>query len=53
MGQVDSTNTAALIERILGLTNSPQSVPFYRKAIQKLGEGIVEQEYGELRYRMH
>jgi hypothetical protein len=53
MGQVESAHTAALIERILGLTNSPQSVPFYRKAIQELGEGIVEEEYGELRYRMH
>jgi hypothetical protein len=53
MVQAKSGYTAALIERILGLTNSPQSVPFYRKAIQKLGEGIVEQEYGELRYRMH
>jgi hypothetical protein len=49
MGQAESPHTAALIERILGLTNSPQSVPFYRKAIRKLGEGIVEEEYGELR----
>lgn len=41
----------ALIERILQVTQSPQSVPFYRKAIATLGEGIVDQEYGELRYR--
>ena len=53
MVQPESAHTAALIQRILGLTNSPQSVPFYRKAIKKLGEGIVEEEYGELRYRMH
>jgi len=53
MGQAESPHTAALIERILGLTNSAQSVPFYRKAIKKLGEGVVEEEYGELRYRMH
>jgi hypothetical protein len=52
MVQAESGHTAALIERILSLTNSPQSVPFYRKAIQILGEGIVEEEYGELRYRM-
>jgi len=44
MGQAESPHTAALIERILGLTNSAQSVPFYRKAIKKLGEGVVEEE---------
>ena len=53
MVQAESAHITALIERILGLTNSPQSVPFYRKAIKKLGEGVVEEEYGELRYRMH
>lgn len=42
----------ALIERILKLTRSPQSLPFYRKAIATLGEGIVDEELGELRYRM-
>ena len=52
MVQAESEHAAALIERILSLTNSPQSVPFYRKAIQILGEGIIEEEYGELRYRM-
>ncbi len=53
MGQAESVHAAVLIERILGLTNSPQSVPFYLKAIKKLGKGIVEEECGELRYRMH
>lgn len=42
----------ALIERILKLTRSPKSMPFYRKAIATLGEGIVDEELGELRYRM-
>lgn len=42
-----------LIGRILELTKSPQSEPFYRKAIQALGKGIVEEELRELRYRMH
>ena len=41
----------ALIERILKVTQSPQSLPFYRRAIATLGEGIVDQEYGELRHR--
>jgi hypothetical protein len=41
----------SLIERILKATQSPQSLPFYRRAIAALGEGIVDQEYGELRYR--
>ena len=53
MVHAESEHTAALIERILSLTNSPQSVPFYRKAIKKLGKGIFEEEYGELRYRMN
>jgi hypothetical protein len=53
MKQAKPEHVPALIERILEITNSPQSVPFYRKAIENLGEGIVEEECGELRYRMH
>ncbi len=41
-----------LLEAILNLTNSQKSLPFYRMAIQKLGTGVVEEELGELRYRM-
>jgi hypothetical protein len=40
----------SLIERILKVTQSPQSLPFYRRAIATLGEGIVDQEYGEFRH---
>ena len=46
-----SQSETSLIERILKVTQSPQSLPFYRRAIATLGEGIVDQEYGELRYR--
>src|SRR5437879_2163001 len=49
MNPADSEREAALIDRILKLTQSPQSVAFYRKAIAALGEGIVDEEYGELR----
>jgi hypothetical protein len=41
----------ALIERILKITQSPQSIPFYRRAFADLGAGIVDEELGELRYR--
>ena len=51
MDPADSEREAALIDRILKVTESPQSIAFYRKAIAALGEGIVDEEYGELRYR--
>ena len=41
-----------LVERIVNTTRSAQSVPFYRRVIRQLGDGIVEEEFGELRYRM-
>ena len=41
-----------LVERIVKTTRSAQSVPFYRRVIRQLGDGIVEEEFGELRYRM-
>lgn len=44
-----SERETALIERILKVTLSPQSIPFYQRAIATLGQGIVDQEYGELR----
>src|SRR2546427_13238962 len=51
MNPADSEREAALIDRILKVTQSPQSIAFYRKAIVALGEGIVDEEYGVLRYR--
>ena len=41
-----------LIERIVKTTRSAQSVPFYWRVSRQLGAGIVEEEFGELRYRM-
>ena len=41
-----------LVDRIVNTTRSAQSVPFYRRVIRQLGDGIVEEEFGELRYRM-
>src|SRR5712692_7977392 len=51
MNPADAEREAALIDRILKVTQSPQSIPFYRQAIAALGEGVVDEEYGELRYR--
>ena len=42
-----------LITRILELTKSPQSTPFYKKAIATLGRDVVEEEFGELRYQVN
>ena len=52
MSTPESDHIADLIERILELTNSGQSIPFYRKAIELVGPGLVESELGELRYQM-
>jgi hypothetical protein len=41
-----------LVDRIVNTTRSAQSVSFYRRVIRQLGDGIVEEELGELRYRM-
>jgi hypothetical protein len=41
-----------LVERVVKATRSPQSVPFYRRLIRQLGDSIVEEELGELRYRI-
>jgi hypothetical protein len=41
-----------LVERIVNTTRSRHSVPFYRRVIRQLGDGIVEEELGELRYRI-
>lgn len=42
-----------LIARILEITKSPQSIPFYQKTIATLGFAVVEGELGELRSRLH
>ena len=41
-----------LVERIVKATRSRHSVPFYWRVIRQLGDSIVEEELGELRYRM-
>src|SRR5438445_10782987 len=51
MNPADSEREAALIDRILKVTQSQQSIAFYRKEIAAVGDGIVDEEYGELRYR--
>src|SRR5476649_2949797 len=53
MNLAETSQLDELIERILQLTKSPQSIPFYRRAIQTLGLGLVDSELGELRYRLH
>jgi len=35
--------TGELVKRIVNTTSSPQSVPFYRRVIRQLGDGIVEE----------
>ena len=52
MSTPEPDHSTDLIERILELTNSAQSIPFYRKAIEMVGSGLVESELGELRYQM-
>lgn len=42
-----------LIERIIEITQSSHSKQFYRKAIRILGEEVVEEELGELKYQLH
>src|SRR6202142_4632654 len=52
MSKPEPDHITDLIERILELTSSPQSIPFYRNAIEAVGPGLVESELGELRYQM-
>ena len=42
-----------IINRILDITNSPQSIDFYSKAIKELGEGMVESEFSEMKYQLN
>ena len=41
-----------LIDEILRYTHSRHSISFYRQAIALLGEGIVAEELGELKYQI-
>ena len=41
-----------LIEQIIEITEDKESVPFWTKAIKELGDGIVSEELGELKYQM-
>lgn len=50
MEGMDENRTTDLIERILEVTKSEQSVPFYLKAIKVLGAGLVESEFSNLRH---
>ena len=52
MSPIDPEIIDDLINRIVGVTKSPQSIPYYRQAIERLGPGIVEAEFGELRYQL-
>ena len=41
MPHIDSPRISDLIERIVALTRSPQTTPFYRRAVAALGGGLV------------
>ena len=42
-----------LIDEILGVTKDPKSRPFLEKALRELGEPVVAEEFGELKYQIH
>ena len=44
--------TSYLIDEILGITKDPKSKPFLEKALRELGEPVVAEEFGELKYRV-
>ena len=44
--------TSYLIDEIIGVTKDPKSKPFLEKALRKLGEPAVAEEFGELKYQM-
>ena len=49
----EDEKASGVIERIVAVTESPQSEPFYRMAIKTLGDGIVMECLGELKYRIN
>ena len=44
--------TSYLIDEILGVTKDPKSLPFLEKALRELGEPVVAEEFGELKYQI-
>ncbi len=52
MTQQDIDLIEDVIERILEVTQSPESRSFYRKTIARIGIGLAEELLGELRYQM-
>ncbi len=44
--------TSYLIDEIIGVTKDPKSKPFLEKALRELGEPVVAEEFGELKYQM-
>ena len=45
--------TSYLIDEILRVTKDPKSQPFLEKALRELGEPIVAEEFGELKYQIN
>ena len=44
--------TSYLIDEIIGITKDPKSKPFLEKALRELGEPVVAEEFGELKYQI-
>jgi len=44
--------TSYLIDEIIGVTKDPKSKPFLEKALRELGEPVVAEEFGELKYQI-
>ena len=44
--------TSYLIDEIIKITKDPKSQPFFEKALRELGESIVAEEFGELKYQI-
>ncbi|MBI4657127.1 MAG: hypothetical protein HY746_10355 [Elusimicrobia bacterium] len=44
--------TSYLIDKIIKITKDPKSKPFFEKALRELGESVVAEELGELKYQI-
>ena len=44
--------TSYLIDEIIGVTKDPKSKPFLEKALRELGEPVLAEEFGELKYQI-
>lgn len=42
-----------VLNEIIEITRDENSMNFWKKAILLLGEGVVSEELGELKYQMH